>query len=206
MVYDFLVNQNRANFLAKVQDISVKLGINPDWLMVVMKMESSLNAAASNPYTNATGLIQFMPRTAQGLGTSTEALKGMSNVQQLDFVYAYFKPYAGRLRSITDLYLVTFFPAALGKEDNYIMQTDTIKAAKIAEQNPLFDLDKSKTITAGEFKAAIIARVPSGVQIAFEQASDYIKKKVTVKPLNTLVAASILILTLYFIYTKSLKK
>jgi hypothetical protein len=36
--------------------------------------------------SGAVGLIQFMPSTAKGLGTSTEALKKMSAVQQLDFV------------------------------------------------------------------------------------------------------------------------
>ena len=38
----------------------------------------------------ATGLIQFMPKTAKNLGTSTQQLFKMSNVQQLDYVYKYF--------------------------------------------------------------------------------------------------------------------
>ncbi|MCL4481231.1 MAG: transglycosylase SLT domain-containing protein [Bacteroidetes bacterium] len=177
MVYDFLVTENKDEFLAQVNDICARLGISPDWLMVVMKMESDIDETASNPYTNATGLIQFMPSTAAGLGTSVEQLKTMSNVQQLDYVYKYFKPYTGRLKSLTDLYMVTFFPRGLGQPDDYVMQTDTISAQRIAQQNPGFDLDKNGQITAGEFRAAILRRVPGDVQITLEEAADYLKKK-----------------------------
>lgn len=206
MVFEYKVMTNRAAFLARVVEISAKLGINPDWLMVVMQMESDLSETASNPYTNATGLIQFMPATARGLGTTCEALASMTNVHQLDYVYSYFKPYAGRLTSVTDLYMVTFFPRGLGQPDSYVMQTDTITAAKIAGQNPGFDLNKNGEITAGEFKAAILKRVPGSVEIAAGAAADYVAKKLTASPLNTIVGGLILILTLYFIYTKTTKK
>ena len=43
MVYENLVTQNKAAFLAKVTEIAAKLKIQPDWLMVVMKMESGIN-------------------------------------------------------------------------------------------------------------------------------------------------------------------
>ncbi|MEI6565276.1 MAG: transglycosylase SLT domain-containing protein [Verrucomicrobiota bacterium] len=177
MVYDYLVTQNREAFLARVVEISAKLGISPDWLMVIMKMESSLNPAASNSFTGATGLIQFMPATAAGLGTSTTALKAMTNVEQLEYVYKYFQPYAGRLTSVADLYTVTFFPRALGKSDDYILQTDTITAARIAGQNPAYDINKDLQITAGELRDSISARIPSGMQISIDKAADYLKKK-----------------------------
>ena len=177
MVYDFKVKSNAAAFLARVQQIADTLGVDPDWLMVIMQMESDLNPQAVNQQSGATGLIQFMPATARGLGTSCDALYNMSNTAQLDYVLAYFKPYAGRLTSITDLYMVTFFPRGLGREDSYTMQTDTISAAKIAAQNPGFDLDKNGAITAGEFRASILRRVPSSVQINAEAAADYIVKK-----------------------------
>lgn len=162
MLYESKITENRAAFLAKVADISAKLGISPDWLMIVFKVETAgtFNHRIQNPTTGATGLIQFMPSTAAGLGTSTDALRAMSNVQQLDFVYKYFYPYKGRLNSVTDLYAVTFFPRALGKPDDYILETDTIHADTIARQNPIFDLNKDKAITYGEFKQAVLSRVP----------------------------------------------
>lgn len=169
MVYDYLVTSNKAAFLAKVAEISAKLGINPDWLMIVMKMESGINHLAVNAMTGATGLIQFMPATAAGLGTSTAALRSMTNVEQLDYVYKYFKPYAGRFFAVTDLYTVTFFPVALGKPDSYVLETSSIHADTIARQNPVFDLNKDQKITYGEFKQSIIKRLPN-------EALEYLKK------------------------------
>jgi len=180
MVYEYLVKSNKAAFLAKVTEIAARLGISPDWLMIVMKMESSMDHTAVNPQGGATGLIQFMPATAVGLGTSTGALRNMTNVEQLDYVYKYFKPYTGRLLSVTDLYTVTFFPVALGKPDNYVLQTSTLHADTIARQNPVFDLNKNKEITVGEFKQSVINRLPSeaieAMRIAASNAGDYLKK------------------------------
>lgn len=171
MLFESLITRNRAAFLNKVVEISAKLGINnPDSLMAVMQSESNIDETAVNSKTGATGLIQFMPSTAAGLGTSVEALRKMSNVEQLDYVYRYFKPYAGRLNSATDLYTVVFFPVALGKSDDYILQTSRISADTIARQNPIFDLDKNKVITYGEFKQAVLKRIPS-------ETVAYLKKK-----------------------------
>lgn len=205
MVFDFKVHTNRAAFLARVQQIADALGVLPDWLMVVMQMESDLKETAANAYTGATGLIQFMPSTARGLGTSCPALAAMTNLQQLEHVYSYFKPYAGRLHSVTDLYMVTFWPRGLGQADSYVMQSDTLTAAKIASQNRGFDLDRNGAITAGEFRAAILAKVPGTVTIKTLEAADYVVKKLTGGPLNIVVASLVLILTIYFIYIKTTK-
>lgn len=176
MVYEYLVKSNKAAFLAKVAEVSAKLGIQPDWLMIVMKMESGLNPQAVNYNGGATGLIQFMPATAAGLGTSTTALFNMSNVEQMDWVYKYFKPYAGRLFSVTDLYMVTFFPVALGKPDNYVLQTSSLHADTIARANPVFDLNKDSAITVGEFKKSVTNRLPSEALQAIANTLDNLKK------------------------------
>lgn len=152
MIYDNYIRTNKNEFVAKLQLISQKLSIHPEWLMIVMWAESRLNEKAVNPISGATGLIQFMPKTAQGLGTTTANLYLMSNVEQLDYVYQYFKPYAGKLKSVYDLYLVTFFPVALGKPDDFVMQTSTLSAKVIAKQNPGVDINKDLQITVGEFK------------------------------------------------------
>ena len=120
--------------------------------MFVMYWESGLNPAIRNKYSGATGLIQFMPATATALGTSVSALANMSNVEQLDYVYKYYRPYAGHMNNLYDVYLVTFFPAALGKADNWVLQTSSLSPRIIAEQNPAIDLNKDKQITVGEFK------------------------------------------------------
>ena len=69
-----------------MEDICCELQIRPNWLMFVMYFESRLNHRAVNRISGATGLIQFMPSTARGLGTTTDALFNMSNVDQLYYV------------------------------------------------------------------------------------------------------------------------
>lgn len=164
MLYIEKVKENQKAFADKVNDISKKLKINPNWLMLVMNSESRLNHKIVNPNGGATGLIQFMPKTAIGLDTTTQKLKEMSNVSQLDYVYKYFKPYAGRIKSYFDLYLITFFPLGIGKSDNWIMQTKTLRADTIAKQNPAINkFVKDNKITIGEFKKYVNSTIPKDI-------------------------------------------
>jgi len=155
MIYEEYIKSNKIDFINKVKLICQKLLIQPDWLMLVMYAESGLNPQAVNANGGATGLIQFMPSTAKGLGTTTKELYNMTNVQQLDYVFKYFAPYAGRIKNVHDLYLVTFFPVALGKPETYIMQTKSLTPAIIAKANPGIDLNKDLQITVREFKAYV---------------------------------------------------
>jgi hypothetical protein len=154
MLYQEFIKYNQAAFIAKVQDICDLLRINPDWLMVVMYAESRINHQAVNANGGATGLIQFMPATARWLGTTTAALRAMSNVQQLDYVYKYFNSLGatGKMKSVYDLYLVTFFPIALGKPDDWTLQSSDLSAYKIAVNNKIIDLNKDNKITVAEFR------------------------------------------------------
>ena len=153
----------RTDFVNKVKDISAKLGIDPNWLMAIMYWESAKTFSPSiqNPSTNATGLIQFMPSTARGLGTNTTDLKQMSAVQQLDWVYKYYSSYKNKLKSYVDTYFVTFFPLAVGKPDNFVLQTSNMSASLIANQNPAFDVDKNKMIQVWEVKKIMLEKLPS---------------------------------------------
>lgn len=163
-------NKVTLQFTEKVRYISDKLGINPNWLMWVMFFESSLNPRAVNSGTGATGLIQFMPSKARSLGTTTADLLQMSAVEQLDFVYLYLKPYAGRMNCMIDVYFAVFFPVAMNKPDDYVLQTAKLSASKIASQNGGFDLNKDGQITRSE----VIAKVSVGVPYEYQ---DIMKKK-----------------------------
>ena len=163
MLYLEKVKYNQSAFADKVNKISTALKVNPDWLMLVMHSESRLNHKIVNPI-GATGLIQFMPDTARGLGTTTQALREMTNVEQLDYVYKYFKPYAGKINSYFDLYLITFFPAGMGKPENWVMQTKKLSASKIAQQNPAINKwAKDDVITVGEFKKYVKSTLPKDI-------------------------------------------
>jgi len=167
--------ENPAEFEQTMRNVASLLGINPNWLMMVMWNESRLNAQAvnkqpgdsDNPLTRtasrATGLIQFMPDTAIRLGTTTKALYSLSAIDQLHYVYKYFKPWSGKIKDYFDLYIITFFPVALGKPDDYILETSKLSAALIAKQNPFFDVNKDGKITVGEIKRRMYESIPKSI-------------------------------------------
>lgn len=171
----FNKGEKLADFEQTMNSISTKLGINPNWLMMVMWSESRLNAQAVNKQAGdsadpkvraanrAVGLIQFMPETAKYLGTSTQKLYAMSAIEQLHYVYAYFKPWTGKIHSYFDLYLITFFPLALGKPDTFVLQTSRLAASKIAKQNPFFDINKDGKLTVGEIKRKMYESIPEAL-------------------------------------------
>jgi hypothetical protein len=164
MLYIEKVKYTQSAFADKVNKIASLLKVNPDWLMLVMHSESKLNHRIVNADTGATGLIQFMPDTARGLGTTTQALREMTNVEQLDYVYKYFKPYAGKINSYFDLYLVTFFPIAVGKSDDWVFQTKKLSASSIASQNKgINKWVKDNKITKGEFKKYVNSTIPKDI-------------------------------------------
>lgn len=161
LVYEDLIKENKVEFIEKVKKISNDLWINPNRLMIVMYKESWLNHTAVNSKSKATGLIQFLPSTAKWLWTTTESLKNMTNVEQLDYVEKYLSPQKGKLtqvKSFEDLYTLIFYPAALGKDDDY-----KIWWTAVAQQNPGFDKDKDNQITAGEYRRYIKDNIIAGL-------------------------------------------
>lgn len=162
MYFKEFVKTNQEEFLYKVQHIASRLGIKPHWLMFVMYFESRLNPKAVNPYSGATGLIQFMPNTARSLGTTVEELAEMTNLQQLDYVLAYLKPHEGRMHSWVDVYLAVFYPVAMRKPDAW-----AITRPIVAKQNPVFDINKDGKITIAEIKTALRKHIPAKYKDAY---------------------------------------
>jgi hypothetical protein len=144
-------NRVSSEFLTRVVDISHYLGIEPDWLMAAMAFEtggtfspSIRNAAGSG----ATGLIQFMPKTAKALRTTTDALAEMSAEDQLEYVYHYFRPYQGRLHTLEDVYMAILWPKGIGAPIDAGVSADEFPTAY--RQNCGLDLDKDRIITKRE--------------------------------------------------------
>ena len=133
------------------------------WLMACMAFESAgtfspliKNAAGSG----ATGLIQFMPRTAIGLGTTVENLAHMSAVEQLVWVARYFKPYAKRIHSLTDMYMAILLPSAIGKPDDHKLFT----GGNAYRQNAALDANNDGAITKAEATGRVAATLWRGLQ------------------------------------------
>jgi len=111
---------NDKEFLKRVNEVSAKIGANPADLLGLMASESGLNPQARNK-SGATGLIQFMPGTARGLGTSTAALYRMNRVQQMDYVEKFLTKFAPRNPTPGHLYTSVFLPAFAKKPANYVV-------------------------------------------------------------------------------------
>ncbi len=106
-----------ASYADEIVRVANTVGIHPSWLANVINFESGGKPQAKNPYSSATGLIQFMDFTAKGLGTTVTALYGMTGQQQMYYVEKYFSPYKGRLSSQEDVYMAVFYPKAIGNPD-----------------------------------------------------------------------------------------
>jgi hypothetical protein len=204
LLYSYLIpTSERTAFENKVTDVANKLNTNPDWLMQVMKAESGLRADIQNPIEmqggHATGLIQFAPDTAKALGTTTDALKKMSRVQQMDYVYKYFEPYKGKLNSYFDVYLPVFFPAAIGhtNDDAYVFKTSRISAAAVAKANPSIDVNKDGVVTMADFKAYLKKTVD---QKYWDQVFGSSVQAIKDHPFVTIGATVFIVITSYLAY------
>lgn len=137
-----------------------------NWLMAGIAWESNetfspnvINMAGSG----ATGLIQFMPATALALGTTVSRLALMTAEEQLDYVLRYFKPYAGRLQSLGDVYMAILWPAGIGKPDSFVLW-DRASRPTTYRQNAGLDVDKDGTITRFEAVAKVQDKLEKGLR------------------------------------------
>ena len=152
-------------FKSKVLEICQRLEMDPNHLMAAMAFESAgtfspaiKNAAGSG----ATGLIQFMPRTAKGLGKTTGELAKMSAVEQLDYVEKYFKPYKGKCKSVSDVYMAILWPAAIGKPESFVLFDEETKP-QTYKMNKGLDSNSDGNITKLEAAVFILNRLKKGL-------------------------------------------
>lgn len=146
-------------FRAGLVELADRIGIDPDWLSAVMSIESNYRPDVQNPSSHATGLIQFLPSTAKALGTSVDALKAMTDAEQLPWVEKYLKPFAGHMKAGEDVYAAVFWPAAVGKGSANVIAKD---GDKVYAANAGLDKDRNGAITNGDLGAHVEARLAKG--------------------------------------------
>lgn len=159
------VSNNRfvtAGFIRGVEAMAGRLGTRPEYILAVMSFETggTFNPGIRNPI-GATGLIQFLPSTARGLGTTTDALARMSSVGQLRFVEKYFDQtnFRGKLGTLEGLYTAVLSGTARSNPNDVLFRRGT----RAYEQNPL-DWNRDGKITAGEAVTPVAARLYGGVR------------------------------------------
>jgi len=110
----------------KIVDVGNAMGTDPAYVANQMAMESGFQSSIINTVCKAdysttadavancaVGMIQFMPSTATGLGTTTAALYEMSAVEQMTYVQKFYLSQGNAsYNSQSDLYGTTFLPAS----------------------------------------------------------------------------------------------
>ena len=158
------------SFMSGVGDLAEKLNVPTEDLLAVMDFETggTFDPAQKNMAgSGAVGLIQFMPSTAEGLGTSTEELAAMTRTEQLEYVEKFLEEnYTGRMDgkewNVSDLYMSVLFPAAVGKPDDFVLFGEGAMNDKFVERyeaNKGLDLNKDGSITKGEAASKVVDKL-----------------------------------------------
>jgi hypothetical protein len=146
-----------------------RLGWTPELaagLMACMAFESAETfspAIRNGAGSGAVGLIQFMPTTASGLGTTVDALATMTAVEQLAYVEKYFAPYAHRIHTLSDMYMAILMPKYIGAAEDAVLFAGGVAY----RQNAGLDADHDGKITKAEAAAKVAAKFDRGMSDAF---------------------------------------
>ena len=153
-------------FTEGITSLAKKYNIPEDYLYALMAFETGGSFSPSQKNragSGATGLIQFMPETAKGLGTSTSDLSKMSRSEQLKYVDKYFSGKGIEGGSLSDTYMAVLFPAAVGKPEDFVLfGKGAMKGyTGIAyEQNKGLDLNKDGSVTKAEASTKVKEYLP----------------------------------------------
>ncbi len=152
-------------FKSRVIEICDNLGCDPSHLTSAMAFETgeTFSPSIRNRASGATGLIQFMPSTARSLGTTTDELAEMSAVEQLDYVAQYFRPYRGRMSTLSDVYMAILWPAAVGRPEAHVLFR---RPSRQYQQNAGLDTNHDGEVTKGEAAAKVQNKLTRGLDVA----------------------------------------
>lgn len=156
---------DRCKWIVEDLQIGVSTSDGMSKLLSCIAWESGRTFSASvtnKAGSGATGLIQFMPATAKALGTTTAALAKMKAEDQLNYVWKYFAPYKGKLKSLSDLYMAILWPKAVGKPETFVLW-DKGAMPTTYRQNAGLDINKDGGIIKAEASAKLNAMLAEGM-------------------------------------------
>ncbi len=87
-----------------------------------------------------------------------EAFRNMDEVEQMDFVELYLKPYAGRINNEQDLAMAVFFPAAIGKPSSWSI-ADWYKRNRPDRYEAYISQNRARTV--GDYMKTLRGRAES---------------------------------------------
>ena len=163
-------SMNNPQFLGCLDTLAKEKNVPSDSILTVMQIESGFSnvdnptkgAGAVNNLTQASGLNQIMPSTAKGLGYTVQQIQGMTAAEQMcGPVTSYFRHTTLPANPTTaDLYMANFYPAAVGKSDDYILGNHPgMTPQGVAASNPIFK-GSDNLVSVGSVKDWIKTRYP----------------------------------------------
>lgn len=158
--------RNPSEFGEAVRQTSVRLGVNPTWLLWVMDHESTLDPQArfSNSPTAASGLIQFTPIALSEINRihktsySIEQVRRMDEYDQLSLTELYFSSAIekyGLPQSFIDTYLLVFYPKAKGQGLDYVIGKSGQARYRL---NRGMDYNRDGVLTVADIKNFLAAK------------------------------------------------
>lgn len=159
-------------FRREVAAMARRLGTRPEYILAVMSFETggTFSPAKENRSTHATGLIQFMPATAQGMlaeeginvtrTRAREIFAAMTPVEQLRYVEKYFaqRKFDGRLGTLEGAYTAVLSGRARTNGDDVVFGPGDAYNA-----NAPLDWNRDGQITAAEATNPVAFRLFGGV-------------------------------------------
>lgn len=130
-------------FIEGVNQIAAELNTDPRFIISVMAFETGdrFGSCTRNPRSSATGLIQFMAATATSLGTTTNRLCEMSEIEQLQYVKLYFQRCSGcrnNLDTIEKVYTAVFSGRARSDLDTVLYESPSSQYEANRELDTVF--------------------------------------------------------------------
>lgn len=157
-VEELAVKKHGQAFLDKTHSIEKEVGMDKGTLTSIMYSESGLNPQALEPKYGGGGLIGFMPSTTVGYGITQAQLLSLSAIDQLDYVRRFYKGWVNagiKPESPEDWYLLTFFPAAVGKGKDYVIGP---RGSTVYVANSALDFNKDGVLTVDDFLKFIASK------------------------------------------------
>jgi hypothetical protein len=154
-------------FANRVIEMGKRLGIDPNWLMITMALETGKTFRAGT--TNSTGAVGLIQWTDKGLaelnryyktGLTKDALRKMTELEQLVWVERWFAMYKTKIRSLTDTYLSVFAPAYIGAAGSTVLYRSPSAAYNA---NASLDTTRNGTITISEVAARLSGWIPKDI-------------------------------------------
>ena len=155
-------------FMAKVHNFNTMMRLTeadqPHYINGCMAFETGRTFSPSvQNYGGAKyfGLIQWGDMAASDVKMTTAQLIRLSAEQQFDYVAQWFKPYSGKIKTLSDVYMRIFMPAFIGKPENAVLASAGVKTYS---QNRGLDINNDGVIQKHEAAAQVMAQLQLGMQ------------------------------------------